>query len=300
MAKTTRRPAFTLTELLVVIGIIGVLLGLLLPAVMVVRELAIRAQCKNNIKQIVVAAHHFDTDFGRLPHLGGDRSRGHPADSLFFVLLPYIEHGPYYEEVQSGRRQRGSDYVVKGYLCPADSTAYTSHAGGFATYAANGQVFGGQVWTFRPNPRQVNTVRTGTPDMDYTFQDGTSNTIIFAEHYAWLPGRVKFDWFHESAPHVFKSGVIMRRASFADKESGDVYPVTSPQGNSVGSIRGLTFQVTPSELECDPRIPQTPHKSGMPVGMADGGVRIVREGMAPEVFWALVTPAGREAVDSDW
>jgi len=99
-----RRSGFTLIELLVVIAIIAILIALLLPAVQQAREAARRTQCKNNLHQIGLAIHNYESSFGCYP-FGKGASYGfllapvYARWSQHAMLLPYMDQGPLYDAI---------------------------------------------------------------------------------------------------------------------------------------------------------------------------------------------------------
>jgi prepilin-type N-terminal cleavage/methylation domain-containing protein len=192
-APARPRFAFTLIELLVVIAIIAVLIGLLLPAVQKVRDAAARAQCQNNVKQLVLATHNFHDTNSVLPPMAAFAGGTKPV-SAHYLLLPYIEQDNLYRQA-NGISFNVRTTPVKTFWCPKDaSTSQGRFTGdlltdtrvsvdgvgyGVSNYAINAQV-------------AVMAVQNG-----HAFKggltlvgiaDGTSNTVLFAERMGFCNG----------------------------------------------------------------------------------------------------------------
>jgi len=165
------RKGFTLIELLVVIAIIAILIGLLLPAVQKIREAANRMTCANNLKQIGLAAHNYESANGYLPPgvLGGNSSTGFfgaQCTGGMFFLLPYIEQDNLFKQFSINYN---TDLVIntpwwsvnpdwslsftkiKTYVCPSDDNS-------------TGVTASGPIIMMMPNPQTP-----GTNAMTYGF-----------------------------------------------------------------------------------------------------------------------------------
>ena len=270
-----KRKGLSLVELLVVIAIVAVLIGLLLPAVQKVREAASRMSSSNNMKQLGLALNNYaGSNDDKCPTLDGQRGAPNAGISLPMALLPFLDQ----ELTQSLSNGRNEYIPIKMFLSPADPTASKARSDkmNVASYGANALCFSQSI------PGRL-LGRYRVPHFPSTFADGTSNTIVFAEHYG-LCGESRFDPF----ANQLGIGTWYRRAAIADtfdlRDGSD----------------GLTFQVAPKIADCNPAMAQTPHRSGMLVAMADGSVRTLGPNISPKTYWAAMTPAGGEVLGADW
>src|SRR5438874_1452741 len=111
------RDGMSVVELVVVLAVMAVLLVLLVPAVQQARAAAQRMECMNNLRQIALAAQQFASMYDeRLPTVDGGQQSASPNLSVHAAILPYIEQGVIYAQVQTSQ----SLPPVKAFLSPAD------------------------------------------------------------------------------------------------------------------------------------------------------------------------------------
>ncbi len=212
MAIKLRRNGFTLVELLVVIAIIGILVGLLLPAVQAAREAARRMQCQNNIRQMGLSAHNFESAMKYfpprrhskvLPNASGVATTYYSDASPQVFLLPYVEQGNKLNQWNLNYNVNSDAPIAPGipaltganaaarvgdiptYLCPSDPSVMTQSNAGRSNYmvstGANADFRGGLPGDgifAMPNPGAGQMLKGPT---HASITDGTSNTAMFAE-----------------------------------------------------------------------------------------------------------------------
>lgn len=186
-----RKSAFTLVELLVVIAIIGILVALLLPAVQSAREAARRSSCQNNLKQLGLALHNYESAHKRFPAgqaMGFGVNGNQGCLGTLPMILPFIEESNLQDALDFSKGSYDQpNYTVTAtqpeiIVCPSEQrqvnleagwTNYHANAGSWSAIAGWDGVFGPIIEEAGHRPLQgIKLAR---------ILDGTSNTVALSE-----------------------------------------------------------------------------------------------------------------------
>lgn len=301
--KKSSTRGFTLIELLVVIAIIAILIALLLPAVQQAREAARRSSCKNNLKQLALAMHNYESIYGLLPpgYLHKPDPGGSLANHMGFawgtMILPQLEHTnlskqfdyntPVFDVVNLAAREQ----QLSVFLCPSDPfsegnfvvrddsvTPVEQYAA--ATYAAN---WGPSTSTINldDTPLQSQGVfyrNSSTRFRDIT--DGLSNTLFLGER--------------TNGP-ISGSSTAGGHSFFENAWSAAVREITDP-GDDHGHMVLFETQFRPNQPGGDDKGLSAPHEGICQFALGDGSVRSISENIDAGIYNALGTRSNGEVI----
>ena len=308
-SSAPRRPsAFTLIELLVVIAIIGVLIALLLPAVQKVRESAHRMQCFNNLKQMGLAIHNFESVNQTFP------PNLSPTQSWVAFMLPFLEQqnlaNSYNYTVYWSDPSNANAILTKvpSFTCPSANSTRSAFTYSTANSTGVGTFYNGGAWdytgfssnaTVSPSTPAVFATTTATsPTPRFTaVTDGLSNTIAIAESanrpQYWI-GRQQFPNLlasHDacgSTPGCVEGGIWAdpnKDIAFVGWNPTTQSQSTSPPGNTCAINCTNDWQV------------YSFHPGGANCLFCDGSVHFISQGISTTTFGTLVSRAAGDYAD---
>lgn len=257
------RQVFSLVELLVVIAIIVLLMALLLPAIQRVRAAADSLRCRNHLRQIGIACHHYHTDRGTLPPGGvewrppGNTTQRQLAWSAF--ILAYVERENLLKQLDLSKpfdapeNAVAAKQVVAIYLCPTSRrTEPVVQGRGACDY---GGIYGERITSPNNPPKGVMIYDRAFRLTD--IHDGTSHTLMISEDSGFADGQ----WIN--GRNVFDQAFAINKAPAFENDIRSDHP---------GGANGL---------------------------FCDGSVRFLHETMSLKVLAAICTRQGGEAVTEE-
>lgn len=296
------RRAITMVEVLVVIGIIGLLFGLSLSAIQNVRAAADKLACQNNLRQIGVAIHHYHQDYGHVPKPAIKLLSWTTDPSMLLStlthLLPYVEEDSTFVNAVEGCRtgirpwfnppHAGLIKKMKLYSCPADSRLSSTMIDADGTEAA----YGSYVGVFGSGfPKGAGMFYVGAPCLKGSsfsqVKDGLSFTVMYGE-------RPPPDTLHAGKWYPHNSRTDGYYGTLVGPDD-TMYMRTYPY---VGDSCVGEFTFGPGRLDnpCDRYHFWSLHPRGAFFAYGDASVRMMPYKTDINIVYALATRAGGEVV----
>jgi prepilin-type N-terminal cleavage/methylation domain-containing protein len=297
-----KRSAFTMIELLIVMLIVATLIGLIVPAVMKVREAGARTRTVSFLKQLTLGLHSCNDVHKGLPPATGEFGDPAVTGTFHIHVLPFIEADNLHKMIAAGAVRDLKTVLVITFVSPLDFTQINDGAG-TTSFAANLRVFADlghkTKWddTIAPDgngddPETGKPWYFGTASIPRSFLDGTSNTIALVTQYS----RCGSDG---GANYFFNSAGLAKNSPFFGYYAPKLQ-ASADEGIKDGRT-GEIFQILPAPESCNPSYtPQSLSRTAISVSLFDGSVRQVDASISVESWGRAVQPNDGQPLGQDW